>query len=64
MFTVKNSAEFISDIQALDARLKNVRLSSIEIEREKCNIKYNFICDQAIDAELQKRILDEVAKRL
>lgn len=62
MYTVKNSAEFISDIQSLDPRLKNVRLSSIEIEREKCNIKYNFICDQAVDGELQKRILDEVEK--
>ena len=62
MYTVKNSAEFISDVRSIDERLKNIRLSSIEIEREKCKIRYNFICDQAVSAELQESILAEVEK--
>lgn len=62
MFTVKNSTEFISDIRAIDERLKNIRISSIEIERENRKIRYNFICDQAVDKELQESILNEVEK--
>lgn len=62
MFTVKNNAEFIADIRSLDQCLKNIRINSIEIEREKCKIRYNFICDQAVGEELQRRILEEVEK--
>ena len=62
MYTVKSNVEFISDIRAIDERLKNIRLSSIEIEREKLKIRYNFICDTAIDEPLQKRILSEAEK--
>ncbi len=62
MYTVKNSAEFIADIRAIDERLKNIRISSIEIEREKTKIRYNFICDQAVDEQLQEKILKEAEK--
>ena len=62
MFTVKSSAEFIADVRSIDQSLKNIRLSSIEIEREKCKIRYNFICDQAVSADVQNKILAEVEK--
>ncbi len=62
MYTVKNSAEFISDIRSIDERLKNIRINSIEIERDKQKIRYNFICDVAVDTELQKKILAEAEK--
>ena len=60
MYTVKSSSEFITDLRAIDARLKKLRISSIEIEREGLKIRYNFICDMAIDEELQKKMLEEV----
>lgn len=62
MYTVKSSSEFITDLRAIDARLKKLRISSIEIEREGLKIRYNFICDMAIDEELQKKMLEEVEK--
>lgn len=62
MFTIKNSSEFIADIQSLDIRLKNIRINSIEIDRSAYQIRYNFICDQAIDEELNKKILLEAEK--
>ena len=62
MYTVKSSAEFLSDVRALDANLKNARLSSIEIDREKFQIQYNFICDKVVSEELQNRILEEAEK--
>lgn len=62
MYTVKSQTEFLSDIRALDEKLKNMRLSSIEIERKDLKIRYNFICDNAVDEELQKRILEETEK--
>ena len=57
MFTIKNSFEFIADIKVLDERLKNIRINSIEIDRKAYKIKYNFVCDKAIDDELQQKIL-------
>ena len=62
MFTIKNSNEFIEDIKAIDERLKNLRISSIEIDRNAYKIRYNFICDKAVDDELNKKILAEAEK--
>lgn len=62
MYTVKTNAEFLSDLRALDPALKNIRLSSIEIERKQSKIRYNFICDKAVDQELQNKILEQVEK--
>ncbi len=62
MFTVKTSDEFIADIRALDERLKNIRISKIEIDKERYAIKYNFICDSLVDKELQDKILTETEK--
>lgn len=62
MYTVKSNTEFMSDIKKLDERLKNLRLSSIEIERESFKIRYNFICDQTIEQSLYDKVLKEVEK--
>ncbi len=62
MYTVKNSAEFISAVAGLDERLKDVKLSSVEVDKEKSSVIYNFICDKAIDAELREKILDVCEK--
>ena len=62
MYTVKSNAEFISDIKKLDPKLKNLRLSSIEIERNEFKIRYNFICDETVDQELYDKMLKEAEK--
>ncbi len=62
MYTVKSNAEFLADIRALDEKLKNIRLSSIEIERQQSKISYNFICDTAVEETLQKKILEQAEK--
>ena len=62
MYTVKSSAEFIADLRAIDARLKNLRLSSVEVDRKQKSILYAFICDNAVDEDLQHKILAEAEK--
>ena len=62
MFTIKGKEEFIADLRLIDPRLDNIRLNSIEIERDARKIRYNFICDKAIDEELQQKILSEAEK--
>lgn len=62
MYTLKSNSEFISDVRMLDACLKNARLSTIEIDRKAKSIKYVFICDQAVNADLQRLILKEAEK--
>lgn len=62
MYTVKNSAEFLSDITALDERLKDIKLNSVEVDKEKSSVIYNFICDKAVDAALREKVLDACEK--
>ena len=62
MYTIKSSQEFIADIIKLDPKLNNIRISSIEVDRKKCAIKYNFICDLSIDEQLKSQILSEAEK--
>ena len=62
MHTIKTSGEFLADIRALDEKLNNIRISSIEIDRDGKKIRYNFICDQAVNEDLQRKILKEAEK--
>lgn len=62
MYTIKSNAEFIADLRALDDNLKNIKLSSIEIERKQFKIRYNFICDSSVSNELQNKILAQAEK--
>ncbi len=62
MYTVKSSSEFIADVRAIDERLKGIRISSIEVDRAKKSIRYNFICDQVVGDELRGKILSEAEK--
>ena len=60
MYSVKSSTEFIGEVQKIDERLKRIRLSNIEIERDKQKITYNFICDVYVPEDLNKKILEKV----
>lgn len=62
MFTVKSHAQFIADIRSLDESVKNIRLSSIDIERTKGLVSYNFICDKTVDQTIKDKILQEAEK--
>ena len=62
MYTVKSSTEFIADVKALAEKLKNIRLSAIEINREDKSVHYSFICDVAVSEDLQRLILKEAEK--
>ena len=62
MFTIKGKEEFIADLRVIDPSLYNIRLNSIEIDRDVRKIRYNFICDKAISDELQQKILAEAEK--
>ena len=35
MYTIKSNAQFLSDLRLIDERLKNIRLSSIEIDKKE-----------------------------
>ncbi len=62
MYTVKNSTEFLAEITALDEKLKDLKLNSVEVDKEKNSVVYNFICDKAVGADLKERILDVCEK--
>lgn len=57
MYTVKTKTEFLSEIRKMDSALKNLRLSSVEIDRKNKAISYNFICDETVNAQLKEKML-------
>ena len=57
MYSLKSGEQFLLQIRRLDERLKNLKLNGIEIDRETASIKYNFICDETVDKELEEKIL-------
>ena len=62
MFTIKSKAEFLAGLKLLDERLKDLRLSSIEVDKENFSVKYNFICSVALDTQLKQRIAEEARR--
>ncbi|MBO4251969.1 MAG: 3'-5' exoribonuclease [Clostridia bacterium] len=62
MYTIKNSTEFLSAVSGLDERLKNIKLNSVEVDKQNNSIAYNFICDKAVDNDLKEKILDVCEK--
>ena len=62
MFTIKTSAEFISDIRSLDECLDTIRLSNVQIDRKNKTIRYNFISDKTVSIDVKRRILDEAER--
>lgn len=62
MFAVKSAEEFIDSIRALDGKLKNIKLKSIEVSKQDSSVVYNFICDETVDEQLKGRILDTLDK--
>ena len=62
MYTIKTGAEFLSEIRGLSETLKDLKISSVEVDREKNSVKYNFICDKTVSDELKKKIAEKVAE--
>ena len=62
MYTLKSSQQFIEVIRALDKKIKNIKVRSVEIDKQNRKIRYNFICDNAIDEPLKQAILKEAEK--
>lgn len=62
MYTVKSSEDFMLGIKALDQRLANLRLNSVEIDKNNKSITYKFICDVFVDDKLREKIKEEARK--
>ncbi len=62
MYSVKSSAEFISDIRGLSEELKDIRISSVEVDRDKNSVTYNFICDKSVSDALRQKIAEKAAE--
>ncbi|MBP5686861.1 MAG: hypothetical protein J6W87_03665 [Clostridia bacterium] len=62
MYSVKSSAEFISDIRNLSEELKDIRISSVEVDRDKNSVTYNFICDKSVSDALRREIAEKAAE--
>ncbi len=62
MFTLKSAKQFIEDIRSIDDKIKNIKLRSVEIDKSNSSIKYDFICDTAVDEDLRNKILNEAEK--
>lgn len=62
MFTLKSAKQFIEDIRSIDEKIKKIKLRSVEIDKLNRKIRYDFICNTAVDEDLRKKILIEAEK--
>lgn len=47
--------EFINEIRRIDEKLSRAKITSVEVVKKERRIKYFFICDNAIDENLQRK---------
>lgn len=59
MYRTLDSTEFISSVRVLDPILKNIKISSVEIDKNTREITYVFICDNTVGDELKEKILKQ-----
>ena len=59
MYRTLDSTEFISSVRELDPILKNIKISSVEIDKNTREITYVFICDNTVGDELKEKILKQ-----
>ena len=62
MYKLKSSAEFLSEIKNLSETLKDIKISSIEVDREKNSVVYNFICEKYVPEDLRRKIAEVVSE--
>ncbi len=62
MAKIRSAYQFINAIKEVNPLLKNLRVSSVEVDKEKREIKYNFICDQTLTQELKEQVIDVAMK--
>ncbi len=53
-----NLTSFIATIKSFDEKLAKLKLRKIEIDKEQRELLYDFICDKAIEKDLQEKIAD------
>ena len=62
MYKAVSEGEFLATLRSLDDRLKSLKLSSVEIDKNDRTILYNFICEETVEEELKAKILKEAEK--
>lgn len=62
MAKLRSADDFINAIKEVSPLLKNLRVSSIELDKEQKGITYNFICDQTIPQEVKEQVIDVAVK--
>ena len=47
--------EFIKEIRKIDEKLQHARIKSVEVIKKEKRIRYNFICENAVGDDLQRK---------
>lgn len=62
MAVVRSEEDFINGIRALDEKLTNAKLVSVNIDKKEKRVKYSFICDRVVNGEVYEKVLAFVKK--
>ncbi len=57
MYKSVSGAQFLDSLRAIDDSVKNIRLSSVNVDRSGREISYAFICDKTVDEATREEIL-------
>ena len=60
MFKTAREQAFIEAIRSLDDNLEKIKLRGIEIDKNKCEVTYNFITDTVVPEEAKSKVYNYV----
>lgn len=61
MSAARSYEDFLAEIKKIDERLLNIKVKSVEINKEARSVVYGFICDKSVDEPLKIKIAEKAA---
>lgn len=64
MLKVGAGKRFLEELRRLDDRLKKIKIANIVIDKDARDLKFNFICDKAVDKPLEEKMFNYLLAEL
>ena len=55
MLKIGAGKRFLEELRKLDERLRKIKINTVVVDRETKDLKFNFICDKAVDKPLEEK---------
>ena len=64
MLKIGAGKRFLEELRKLDERLRKIKINTVVVDRETKDLKFNFICDKAVDKPLEEKMFNYLLAEL